>query len=73
MNYSLGHARLLNPSVDNRGYFRAIIYDKYDYEHWNKSSNISEKTRFYNNMANWMQEKGIITNYYVLIPVKVKI
>ena len=71
LHYSIGHGTILEPQVDNEGYFSGYLYDVYDFDFTNK---IDDSNVFlYNNGAFVLQEFGQLDNYYVIIPVRFKI
>ena len=76
LHYSIGHATILNPHIDNDGYFRGILFDKYDYElNWDYYSNLTSPGvigTILNNLAFALQQIQKLGNFYVLIPIKFK-
>lgn len=72
MFYSIGHGTILNPSINEDGYFTGLMFDKYDYDFITNDKN-NFKTKFINNSAYILQNYKIIQNYYTLIPIKFKI
>ena len=70
--YSIGHGTILNPAIDEKGYFSGLLFDKYDYDFITNDKN-NFKTKFINNSAYILQNYKIIQNYYTLIPIKFKI
>ena len=72
LHYSIGHGTILEPQVDNEGYFSGYLYDIYDFDFtFNYLGNYKAST--YNNIAWGLQEFGQLKNYYVIIPVRFKI
>jgi hypothetical protein len=74
LQYSFGHMTILEPKIEN-GYITGTGYDKYDYEamYGKKFENVSQETKTLNNKARFLQATGKLKNYYVLVPVKIKI
>ena len=74
LQYSFGHMTVINPKIEN-GYIIGFGYDKYDYEamYGKKFANVSKETKSLNNKAKFLQSTSKLKNYYVLVPVKVKI
>ena len=74
LQYSFGHMTVLNPKIEN-GYITGIGYDKYNYEamYGKKFENVAKETKSLNNKARFLQAISKLKNYYVLVPVKVKI
>ena len=72
LHYSIGHATILNPHIDNDGYFRGILFDKYDYEFINSSIKDFDLTKFYNNSAFILQKVHLLKNYYLIVPIEFK-
>lgn len=70
--YSIGHGTILNPAINEDGYFTGLMFDKYDYDFITNDKN-NFKTKFINNSAYILQNNKIIQNYYTLIPIKFKI
>ena len=73
LQYSFGHMTILEPKIEN-GYITGTGYDKYNYEtmYGKKFENVSQETKSLNNKARFLQAAGKLKNYYVLIPVKIK-
>jgi len=74
LHYSIGHGTILNPTIGKNGVFSGLLFDKYDFE--KMEINIfdkNNKTAFYNNAAYYLQERGKIENYYILIPIKFRL
>jgi len=71
LHYSIGHGTILNPQVDSTGYFKGLLFDKYDYDLILK--NIFDETNKLNNSAYILQSLNIIKNYYILIPINFKL
>ncbi len=72
LGYSIGHGTILNPKVEN-GEFKAILFDKYDFQWLSKEKLPNSETRKINNTAYFFQTIRKIKNYYVIIPVRFKI
>lgn len=74
LQYSFGHMTVLNPKIKD-GCVTGTAYDKYDFEamYGKNFEDVSEETRKLNNKAVFLQTFGRLRNYYVLIPVKIKI
>jgi hypothetical protein len=72
LGYSIGHGTILNPKVEN-GEFKAILFDKYDFHWLSKEKLPDDKMRFINNGAAFAERTPILTNYYVIIPVRFRI
>lgn len=70
--YSIGHGTILNPSIDEKGYFTGLLFDKYDFALINDYKE-NFKTTFFNNGAYLLQYIPNIKNFYTLIPIKFKI
>ncbi len=79
LHYSIGHGTILNPYIDNQGYFNGVLYDIYDFDFlpYNKSDLLNwinnNKTELTNNIAYYLQNKNKIDKYYVLVPIKFKL
>ncbi len=78
LHYSIGHGTILNPYVDNQGYFNGVLYDIYDFDlidfdfsDWENIKN--SKTTAINNIAYGLQKANHIDKYYVLVPIKFKL
>lgn len=69
---SIHNATVLNPHIDNQGNFNAIVYDKYDFD-WIKGNAYQNPIVGTNNAAYVLQQLNRLENYYVLIPVKIKL
>ena len=50
LGYSIGHGTILNPRIEN-GEFKAILFDKYDFQWLNKEKLPNSETRKINNIA----------------------
>lgn len=78
---ALQHCKMYNPHITKDGYFEAIIYDYYDFEHREPDPNakgIIDKK--FNSLAtevnNWghrMQERKLLENYFVIYKIREKI
>ena len=78
LHYSIGHGTILNPYIDNQGYFNGVLYDIYDFDFidfdfsdWENIKN--SKTTAINNIAYGLQKANQIDKYYVLVPIKFKL
>lgn len=69
LGYSIGHGTVLNPRIEN-GEFKAILFDKYDFQWLNKDKLPNSETRKLNNKAYILQILKQIKNYYVIIPIR---
>lgn len=67
---SLHNVTVVNPKVDKNGNFSAYVYDVYDFKYDNKLKGINY---FANTGATILQNKGNLENYYIIIPIKMKI
>ena len=69
LNYSIAHGTILNPTVDSKGNFKGLLFDKYDFAlMMNYYKNF--KTALYNNYGWYEQTKFFKKpNYYVFVPV----
>ena len=74
MQYSFGHLTVLNPKIEN-GYITGIGFDKYDYEamYGKKFIDVPKEARSLNNKAKFLQSTSKLKNYYIFVPVKIKI
>ena len=72
LNYSIGHGTILNPRIEN-GEFKGILFDKYDYKWLSKEELPNLETRKLNNSAYALQNTPLLTNYYVIIPVRFRL
>lgn len=70
LQYSFGHMTVLNPKITKDGYIEGLGYDKYDYE-WLKQDG-SEAVKL-NNYARDLQLIQHLRNYFILIPIRVKL
>ena len=68
LHYSIGHGTILNPTVDSKGNFKGLLFDKYDFA---LMLNFLEdsKTVGYNDVAWAIQTLKWGDNYYVFVPV----
>ena len=73
LQYSFGHMTVLEPKIEN-GYITGTGYDKYNYEamYGKKFENVPKEAKSLNNKARFLQATGKLKNYYVLVPVKIK-
>ena len=74
LQYSFGHMTILNPKIED-GYVKGTAYDKYDFEamYGKNFKDVPKETRDLNNKAYVLQSIKHLKNYYVLIPIKIKI
>ena len=72
LGYSIGHGTILKPRIEN-GEFKALLFDKYDFHWLNKEKLPDSNIRILNNGAVLAEHIFILTNYYVIIPVRFKI
>ena len=74
LKYSFGYMTLLEPKIE-KGYIIGTGFDKYNYEaiYGKKFNNVSKETKSLNNKARILQATSKLKNYYVLVPVKIKI
>lgn len=74
LHYSIGHGTILNPTIDKKGNFSGLLFDKYDFSPMLKEEFIDKnKTAKINNKAYVLQSLGQIKNYYILIPIKFRL
>ncbi len=79
LHFSIGHGTILNPYIDNQGYFNGVLYDIYDFDllPYNKSDLLNwynnNKTELTNNIAYYLQVNNKIDKYYILVPIKFKL
>ena len=68
LHLSIGHATIINPKVDNDGYFSGILFDKYDFDHIKDGGYSLNKSA--NNFFYWLQEnklrKVFLAHYAIL-------
>ncbi|MCQ2744545.1 MAG: hypothetical protein MJ230_07120, partial [bacterium] len=57
------------------GYMTGLGYDKYNFEamYGHKFKNVSQETKNLNNKAYFLQTTNILQNYFIFIPIKIKI
>ena len=74
LKYSFGHMTVLEPRIE-KGYIIGTGFDKYNYEamYGKDFDNVSRETKSLNNKAKFLQATSKLKNYYVLVPVKIKI
>jgi hypothetical protein len=72
LSYSIGHGTILNPTIKD-GEFKGILFDKYDFNWLSKEKLPDNSTRFINNGAYMLQKRGIIENFYVIIPIRFRV
>lgn len=66
---SIHQYKIINPKIEN-GYFTGYIYDTYDFETMQPDG--SKLTEF-NNYTVKLQNAGVIKNYNILVPIKIKL
>jgi len=73
LQYSFGHMTVLEPKIENN-YITGTGYDKYNYEamYGKKFDDVPKETKSLNNKARFLQATGKLKNYYVFVPVKIK-
>jgi hypothetical protein len=74
LQYSFGHMTILNPKLKD-GFVTGMGYDTYDFDamYGKNFKNVSKETKNLNNSAYALQSSGHLNNYYILVPLKVKI
>lgn len=72
LQYSFGHMTVLDPKIEN-GYVIGMGYDKYDFSLLYKNYKSDFNTTFTNNSAKGLQMFSRLKNYFVFVPIKVKI
>ena len=74
LNYSFGHMTILNPKIKD-GYVVGTAFDLYDFDamYGEKFEDVSQRTKDLNNRAYTLQTLGQLKNYYIFVPIKVKI
>ena len=70
LGYSFGHMTVLNPKITDDGYVVGWGYDMYNYDENYEDKSDGGKL---NNKAKALQGTGHLKNYYILVPIKVKI
>ncbi len=78
---ALQKCKMYNPHITKDGYFEAIIYDYYDFEHREPDPNVKGIFKkagnlFATDVNNWghgMQEKELLENYFVIYHIREKI
>ena len=74
LKYSFGHMTVLNPKIADNGYVEGGAFDLYNYSVMLKEYIKGDVLgTFYNNGAKVLQSTGHLKNYYIFIPVKLKI
>ena len=71
LHFSIGHGTILNPYIDNQGYFNGVLYDIYDFDLMKDYSN--PYLARINNFAYGLQKVKFLDKYYVLVPIKFKL
>ena len=74
LQYSFGHMTILNPKIED-GYVTGIGYDKYNFDamYGKRFKNVSQTTKDLNNSAKFLQSTTRLKNYFVFIPIRIKI
>ena len=72
LNYSIGHATLLNPKITNDGYIEGVVFDKYDYDLHYYEYYTKYPATLYNNGAVKLHDWNKLEYYYYFVPVKFK-
>ncbi len=71
LHYSIGHGTILNPYIDNQGYFNGVLYDIYDF---NWTWNLKNLDLFrVNNSAYFLQLVNGLDKYYIFVPIRFKL
>ena len=71
LHYSIGHGTILNPYVDNQGYFNGVLYDIYDFN-WTWDVRNLDLFKI-NNSAYFLQLVNGLDKYYILVPIRFKL
>ena len=74
LHLALGHATILEPAIDEKGYFHGILFDKYDFELMSSDKEIYKSlfTILANNLFWGIQQRHPYKNFYILAPVTFK-
>ena len=72
LQYSFGHMTILNPKIEN-GYVTGLAFDKYDFDLFYVEYFKDIKTTTLNNSAKFWQSIGHLKNYFIFVPIKIKI
>jgi len=74
LQYSFGHMTILNPKIED-GYVTGMGYDKYDFDamYGKNFKDVSKETKILNNSAKFFQSTTRLKNYYVFVPIRIKI
>ncbi len=74
LQYSFGHMTILEPKLEG-GYMTGLGYDKYNFEamYGHKFKNVSQETKNLNNSAKFLQSTTMLKNYFVFVPIRIKI
>ncbi len=68
LHLALGHATILEPAIDEKGYFHGILFDKYDFDLEYEDSYGTLKVNYF-----WLlQELHKNKNFYILAPITFK-
>lgn len=65
--------KIANPRIDKDGNFRAVLFDKYDFDLHIKEYANNPKITSCNNFMAIAQNTPYVKNYYVIIPIKFKL
>ncbi len=69
LQYSIGHATIINAYIDKDGHFHGLLYDKYDFDYLPPDERLAKKKLLLNNGAYKLQEYNILRNYYLFVPI----
>lgn len=73
LHYSIGHGTIINPKIDIQGNFTGVLFDKYDYDLLIDDYLNNPEVITLNNLAWGLQLTKNIKNFYILIPIKLKL
>ena len=69
---ALGHATVLEPQIDDKGYFHGILFDKYDFKLNYKDTYDDAFITAANNYFWLLQQLSLNKNFYILAPIYFK-
>ena len=74
LQYSFGHMTILEPKIED-GCVTGIGYDKYDFDamYGKNFKDVPKETKNLNNKAYTLQTITKLRNYFILVPIKIKI
>ena len=74
LQYSFGHMTILEPKIEG-GYVTGVGYDKYDFDamYGKKFKDVSPEAKDLNNKAYALQTSTKLRNYFIFVPVNIKI